>query len=208
MKIIDFNTWIRKEHFEWFKNFDEPFWGIVSEVDCTIAYSKCKKEGIPFHYYYLYKSLMAVNLIDDIKLRIDEDKIICYDKIHAATTMINKDGIYAMSFVEFSDNLDVFLTAAKKEEARVKEIQGLGVSPDTMRKDVIHYSTVPWFKFTGLTHARNYKFTDSVPKITFGKYEEINNKKIMNLALNGHHGLVDGFHAGKYLSLFQELLNS
>ena len=36
-KIIDYNNWIRKEHYEWFKNFDEPFFGVVSEVDCSIA---------------------------------------------------------------------------------------------------------------------------------------------------------------------------
>ena len=77
-----------------------------------------------------------------------------------------------------------------------------------MRKDVIHYSSVPWFKFTGLTHARNFKYKDSVPKITFGKFDQIGNKKILNIAINGHHGLMDGYHVGKYLKTLQELLNS
>ena len=93
-------------------------------------------------------------------------------------------------------------------EQRLQKINGLGVNNDTMRKDVIHYSSVPWFKITGLTHARNYKFKDSVPKITFGKFEEINGRKIMKISINGHHGLIDGYHAGKYLETFQELLNS
>ena len=30
-EIIEINTWNRKEHFEFFSHFDEPFFGVVSE---------------------------------------------------------------------------------------------------------------------------------------------------------------------------------
>ena len=208
MKYIDIKNWIRKEHYEWFKDFDEPFWGIVSEVDCTIAYKKSKETQIPFYHNYLHKSLKTINLIEDFRLKIIYEKIVCYDNIHAAATLLNSDGIYAMSFIEYYDDLKDFSKAALIEEERVRKLKGLGVTRDTIRQDVIHYSSVPWFKITGLTHARKFKSQDSVPKITFGKFEEINNKKIMNIAINGHHGLTDGSHVGKYLNLFQNLLNS
>jgi chloramphenicol O-acetyltransferase type A len=207
-KIIDFDTWIRKEHFEWFKNFDEPFWGIVSEVDCTQAYVNAKEQQVSFYHYYLHKSLMAINLLEEFKLRIEDEQIVCYDKINASATLNNRDGLYAMSFIEYNEDLQTFCDNARDEENRVSKIKGLGVNSDTYRVDAIHYSSVPWFKITGLTHARNFKFKDSVPKITFGKFEEINNRKIMNISINGHHGLIDGSHAGKYLKLFQDLLNS
>lgn len=207
-KIIDINSWKRKEHFEWFKNFDEPFWGIVSEVDCTKAYDKSKKSDIPFFYFYLHKSLKAINLLEDFRLRIEDDKVVCYDKIHASATLNNTEGLYAMSFIAYHEDLHTFCSIAAKEEKRVRQLKGLGVDSNTARKDTIHYSSVPWYKITGLTHARNYKYKDSVPKITFGKYEIVHGKKIMNIAINGHHGLIDGSHAGKYLELFQELLNN
>jgi len=207
-RIIEIDTWIRKEHFNWFKNFDEPFWGIVSEVDCSIAFENSKKENIPFYHNYLHKSLMAINLLEEFRCRIENESIVCYDKINASATLNNKDGLYAMSFLEYYESLQEFSKIAKEEEARVSKISGLGVNSDTYRTDVIHYSSVPWFKLTGLTHARNFKFNDSVPKITFGKFEQIGKKKIMNISINGHHGLIDGSHAGKYLKLFQELLNS
>lgn len=207
-KIIDIENWNRKEHFEWFKNFDEPFFGIVSEIDCSIAYLKSKKENIPFYHNYLHKSLKAVNLLENFRLRIEDNKVVCYDKINASATLNNADNLYAMSFIEYSDNLLDFSKRMKLEEEHVKKIKGLGVSENTMRKDVIHYSSVPWFKITGLSHARNYKFEDSVPKITFGKFEIIDNKKIMNISINGHHGLLDGYHVGIYLKTFQDLLNS
>lgn len=207
-KIIKIENWIRKEHYEWFNNFDEPFWGIVSEINCTKAYQESKNKNIPFYHNYLHKSLKAINLIEDFKLRIENDKVVCFDKINASATLNNKDGLYSMSFIEYNKNLEEFSQAMKEEELRVSKISGLGVTSNTKRLDVIHYSSAPWFKITGLTHARNYKFKDSVPKITFGKFEEVNGEKTMNIAINGHHGLVDGSHAGNFLSLFQDLLNS
>lgn len=207
-KIIDLSNWHRKEHYEWFQDFDEPFWGIVSEVDCTKAYTKAKDINIPFYQYYLFQSLKAINSIEEFRFRIEDKRIVCYDKINASATLNNKDNLYAMSFIEYHNKLEDFSKAFSKEVERVKNISGLGVNKNTIRKDVVHYSSVPWFKITGLSHARNYKFKDSVPKITFGRFEIMQRKKIMNIAINGHHGLVDGYHAGQFLQLFQELLNS
>ncbi len=207
-KIIDINIWERKEHFEWFQNFDEPFWGIVTEIDCTDAYLISKRLDIPFFHFYLHRSLKAENQVEDFKLRIENGQVVCYDRIHASATLNNANGLYAMSFIEYHKDVFLFSKALHSEEERVKKLKGLGVNSNTARLDTIHYSSVPWFKITGLTHARNYKYRDSVPKITFGKFEEINQKKIMNISINGHHGLMDGSHAGKYLKIFQELLNS
>ena len=207
-KVINLKNWNRKEHFEWFNEFDEPFFGIVSEVDCSIAYTKSKNENIPFFHSYLHKSLMAVNLLEEFRLRIEENEIVCYDKIHATTTLSREDNTYSMSFIEFHENLIDFSNAIKLEEEKVRNSKGIGANRNTMRKDVIHYSSAPWFKITGLSHARNFKFKDSVPKITFGKFEQVSSKKIMNIAINAHHGLMDGYHVGKYLNIFQELLNS
>lgn len=207
-KVIDFENWNRKEHFEWFNTFDEPFFGIVSEVDCSIAYEKSKKENISFFHNYLHKSLVAVNLIKEFRYRIEDNNIVCFDKIHASATLNNMDNLYSMSFIEYHKNLIEFSKTVKIEAERVKNLKGLCVTSDTMRIDTIHYSSVPWFKFTGLTHARNFKYKDSVPKITFGKFDKIGSKKIMNIAINGHHGLIDGYHVGEYLKTFQELLNS
>jgi len=205
---INLENWERKEHFEWFKDFNEPFWGIVSEIDCTEAYEQAKELTIPFYHVYLHKSLKAINHTDGFRLRIENDKVYSYDTIHASVTLNNKDKLYSMSFIQYNEDLQQFSENAKEEEERIRKISGLGVNANTMRNDVIHYSSVPWFKFSGLTHARNYKFNDSVPKITFGKFEEIEEKKIMSIALNGHHGLIDGYHAGQYLKLLQQLMHA
>lgn len=207
MKILDIDSWKRKEHFEFFSKFDEPFFGIVSEIDCTIAYNIAKENGESFFTSYLHKSLLAINGIEEFKYRIDGDNVIIYDKIHASPAIIRDDDTFGYSFITFNPDFELFSKSVQKEIENVKNSVGLRLNKDAMRKDTIHYSSIPWSKFTGLTHARNYKIVDSVPKITFGKTFLKEATWIMPIAIYVHHGLVDGLHISKFLELFQKLMN-
>ena len=207
MKIIDINTWKRKEHFEFFSKFDEPFFGIVSEIDCTIASQKAKEKGVSFFASYLYKSLKAVNAIEEFRCRILDDKIVIYDSIHASATLAREDETFAFSFVQFSEDFNQFEKALKLEIKEVQNSSGLRLNEGAIRHDVVHFSSVPWVKFTGLSHARSFTLPDSSPKITFGKIFTKDKRKMMPVSINAHHGLVDGLHVAKFLELFQNLMN-
>ena len=63
-------------------------------------------------------------------------------------------------------------------------------------------------QFPGLSNARKLNLEDSAPKISFGKfYNHWNGETRMPVSIHAHHGFVDGYHAGKYFELFQELLD-
>lgn len=207
MKILDKSTWKRKEHFDFFNQFDEPFFGLVTEVDCTKAYQISKSKGQSFFAYYLHKSLLAVNLVDELRYRIVNNDVIIFDEIHASSTIGRKDGTFAFTFVPYSFDFANFNESLKEEINQVQNSNGLRVNDDDSRIDVIHYSSIPWHTFSGLTHARNYKRKDSAPKITFGKMFQKGDQKMMNVAIYVHHGLADGFHIAKYLNYFQIFMN-
>jgi len=78
---IDLSTWKRREHFEVFKNFDEPLFGITVKVECSAAYKKAKELGYSFSNYYLYLSLKVANEIEEFRYRIEDDKVYCYDSV-------------------------------------------------------------------------------------------------------------------------------
>ena len=67
---IDISTWNRKEHFEFFCTFEEPFFGITTSIDMTIAYEKAKAMKIPFFVYYLHKTIAAINQVENFRYRI------------------------------------------------------------------------------------------------------------------------------------------
>ncbi len=207
MKILDLNQWNRKDHFEFFSKYDNPFFGIVTEIDCTLAYDYTKKNGISFFAYYLYKSITAINKIDELKLRVVNKKVVMFDEIHASSTIGRDDGTFGFSFIKYSSDSMNFYNDLKEEIRRVQRTRGLNINENDIRADVVHYSTLPWNKFTGLSHARNFNSDDTVPKITFGKIFTVQDKKMMPIAIDAHHGLADGFHIAKYLEEFQRLMN-
>ena len=131
-----------------------------------------------------------------------------FDKIDASPTLGREDGTFAFSYVKYNTDFNVFYKSLLIEINEVNNSIGLCIAPnDTEILDVIHYSSIPWIKFKGLSHARNFKYVDSCPKITFGKTHRNDNKLLMPVSVNAHHGLVDGKHIGNYFELFQELLN-
>jgi chloramphenicol O-acetyltransferase type A len=206
-KLLDISNWNRREHFEFFSKFDEPFFGIVAEIDCTNAYSFCKEHQIPFFLYYHYKSVIAVNQTEEFRYRIKDNGIIVYDTIHVTTTISRDDNTFAFSFIPYTLSFEEFLKMAQSEIGIVRSTEGLRMNENTGRLDVIHYSTIPWISFTGVSHARNFKFADSIPKITFGRFSRENMKKNMPVSINVHHGLMDAYHVGQYLQLFEHLIN-
>jgi chloramphenicol O-acetyltransferase len=47
-KILELEKWSRKDHFFFFSQFEEPFFGITAQVDCSNAYHFCKERNYSF----------------------------------------------------------------------------------------------------------------------------------------------------------------
>lgn len=203
---LDIEKWVRKSQFEFFKNFEEPFFGVTVNIDCTEAYKICKSNGYSFFLYYLHKSLQAANQIEEFKYRLKGEKVMVYGDVHASATINRPDGTYGFSYIDYRENFDEFIVVAKKEIDRIRSSTGL--VPAISGENVIHYSSLPWLKFTGLSHARSFSFKDSCPKISFGKMDDVKGRKEMPVSIHAHHALMDGIHVGQYVDLFQELLNN
>jgi len=202
---IDLSTWKRREHFEVFKNFDEPLFGITVKVECSKAYIKAKISGYPFSLYYLYLSLKAVNEIEEFRYRIEGDKVFCYDRVDAGPTIFREDETYGCGYMIYFDNIVEFMKQAKTEVERVKAERGLKFP--VSGENIIHYSTIPWADFTSINHARRLDIARSVPKITFGKITREGDRMWMPVDIHANHAVMDGFHVGKFIERFQELLN-
>ena len=202
---LDISNWNRKEHFEFFSKFEEPFFGLTVDLDFTNAYDKCKKEDISFFLYYLYLSSRTVNAIENFKYRILGEKVFIYDKINASATISRSDKTFGFSHILHDDDLSKFLANAQKEADRIRS--GHGLMLEEIREDEVHYSAIPWVKFTSISHSRSFSNKDSCPKISYGKLTTINSRKIMPVSIHVHHALMDGYHIGLFVEKFQELLN-
>lgn len=206
-KIINQSTWNRREHYDFFSQFDEPFHGLVANVDCTWAQHNCKQKNISFFLFYLHQVLKAINATDAMRYRIEDGQVVDYACIHASATIERSDHTFAFCSIEFEEAFTDFSLAAKKVMKSVSESSGLGFNTSMERNDVIHFSAIPWISFTGLTHARHFQQKDSVPKISVGKYFKHGDKLMLPVATNVHHGLADAYHVHQFLQTLESLLN-
>jgi chloramphenicol O-acetyltransferase type A len=202
---LDITTWNRKEHFEFFCKFEEPFFGTTIQFDCTKAYAKSKELGVSFFTYYLHKTLVAVNKTENFRYRIHDGKVFIYDKINISSTILRDDKTFGFSEIEYNENLNAFIENYNTEATRVKNTTGLFTRE--YNENIVHFSALPWINFTSISHSRSFTFPDSCPKFSFGKMTTENDKKFMSMSVHVHHGLVDGYHLGLFFEEFERLMN-
>lgn len=203
---LNLETWNRKEHFLFFKQMEEPFFGVTITVDCTKAYEKAKEMGVSFFTYYLHKTLVAVNSIEPFRYRIIDNEVYIFDRIDVSSTLLREDKTFGFSQIEYSKDLNQFAENTKKEIERIQSTTGLFTREYS--ENLIHFSALPWINFTSFSHARSFTWPDSCPKISFGKMIDENGKKTMSMSIHVHHGLMDGFHVGEFVELFQNIMDS
>lgn len=204
---LDINNWKRREHFEYFRGLDDPYWSITTELECTSTYKQAKEQNRSFFLSYLHKAMQAIHQVEELKMRIVENQVVCYDQIHASATVLRKDETFGCCFIEFDESFAVFAEKAAEEIKKTMTNSGMCLEQD-YRLNQVHVSSIPWHHFTGLTYAKSLKPQDSVPKITFGRIVKIADRITFPLAIQVHHGLVDGLHVARFLDLFQTLLKA
>lgn len=204
-RLIDIETWSRRDHFLFFSKFKEPFFGVTVKVDCTKAYLKAKEKQVSFFLYYLYRALKVCNEIENFRYRIIEDQVFDYAVINASPTIDRPDGTFGFAYMDYFEDEKQFYEKALQEIENVRNTKALITS--LSEENVIQFSTIPWLDFTSISHARSFSHPDSCPKISFGKMIENSGKRDMSVSIHAHHGLMDGYHVGLFVEKFQLLLN-
>lgn len=203
---IDLSSWNRKEHFAFFNTFEEPYFGMTTQLNCENAYYKAKSLGVPFSTYYLHKTLVAVNENKPFRLRIEDNEVYEFSEIHGSPTVLRADKTFGFSQIDFDPDLNIFAQHAALETARVEQTTGLFTRD--FSPNVIHFSAIPWISFTSISHARSFTLPDSCPKVSFGKMTiDATAKRSIPFSIHVHHALVDGHDVGIFVNRLQDLLN-
>lgn len=202
---IDLASWKRKEHYGFFRNFDEPFFGVTFNVPVGKGYDFCKENGHSFFIYYLYATLKAVNDVEALRYRIIEDKPVVFERVSISPTIKRDDDTFGFSYMEYRDTFKEFEALAQKEVERVQS--GSDLDPSGDNTGTVHFSALPWLRFTSLSHARHYRVTDSVPKISVGKLFCEGEAMMMPVSVHVNHALADGMHVGEFAERFEVYMN-
>lgn len=199
---LDISTWKRKSQYYFFKNYQNPFFNIVANVDVDNLYQYCKKNKLSFFLGCLFISLKTANDIFEFRLRFKEDKVVIYDKIHAGSTILTDNENFLFCHFNFNEDIKAFCREGVLNIQRQKESNILDVNAN--KQALIYHTSIPWISFTGVSNTQEFGKSEGIPKIVFGKFFEENGRKKMPLSVEVHHALMDGFHIGKYFQNFQK----
>lgn len=198
MKEINLETWNRKEHFKFFSQIVFPFYSISSTIDVTKFYAYVKERNISFYYGMIFLCAKVMNQIDAFRYRIREGKVYLIDEMIPSFTDLKAGSeLFQITNVMLTDTMSTYSQACKKAVSSQKTY--FPSPEDEMRDDFIYFSSVPWISFTSVTHEMDINKDDSIPRITFGKYEKTNIKISMPISLQCNHRLVDGLHVGQFI---------
>jgi len=206
MKILDIENWNRKEHFDFFNQFDDPYFSVTIDFDVTNIYKYAKANKLSFFVLYLYACMKALNSVENFKYRIKDNKIVIHDVIHASATILRKNNTFGFSFVYYDDNFKQFNKNFESEKKRVLSTKEL--FPIQKTDDCVYCSAMNWFNFSAHKEPVFGLNKESVPKLAFGKFIEINKRLKMPVAIAVNHALVDGYHVGQFVDSYQKELNN
>ena len=191
-RVIDKETWPRRELFEFYQSFANPCFNISVSLEASALHARAKERGESFFMLSLYAILRAANVVPQMRQRILPDGTILEFTSIAVMTPIMTDREmfnsiwceYAPTFAEFAK--EAAPKAEKARQAPITLIPGRG-------DDFICASCLPWLHFTSVTQAE-HSFGQTVPILSWGKLE--NGRVPISCKFN--HAFVDGLHASRF----------
>lgn len=208
MKTIDLNSWNRKSHFEFFKQFDNQHFTVSINEDVRNIYQFAKSNKISFFLITLYAILKASNQIKEFKQRVEGDKIVEYDSLACSSPIMTKENLYKSVILDYFPTFEEFSSVAKPIIDSAKNSTPSEKGVETSKNDLIIASCNPWFSFTSINAACLSFKSCSIPVITWGKAFEENNKFQVPISMQLNHLFVDGIHIGQYVNLLQKYFNA
>ena len=203
--IVDIRDWPRRDHYHYFGELDDPYFGITAKADFTSCYLQAKEDGESFFLYSLHKILRAANAVTEFRYRVEDSGIVLYDLIGASPTIGREDGSFGFGVFEYHEDRTMFVNEAKKEISRVKNASGLCLDVQEDRRDLIYYSSLPWIDFSDLKHPGSLSGDRSVPRITTGRLVPSEGRLLMSVSVHLNHGLADGRHVAQFFRLLEML---
>lgn len=208
MRYLDKENWKRKKHFEFFKEFEIPFFNMCTNLDITNTFRYSKNNKLSLYRVVLYAVMHCCNALEEFRYRIrEDDAIVIHGKVHPGVAMISDGDVYTNFIIPYKHNFSDFINEYNKasEEAKGNIIVG---EDQEGKDDLIFISSIPWTSFTSITNPMRTGYRDSIPRIIFGKQFKQNGKIMMPFSVQVNHCLMDGIHVSKYYFKLSEILSN
>ncbi|MDO4562422.1 MAG: CatA-like O-acetyltransferase [Clostridia bacterium] len=207
MRTVPIEKWERREEYEHFIAFPNPFFDVTVRLNVTNLLRRTKAKEIPFYGALIYATMKTVNSMDEFLCRVHGGDIVYYDEARPFFVDMDKE-THKIKFVTYPmcDDMAEF---AKGASAAGKASHGLyGSTGDSCCECKVFISCSPQIAFTAFTAACHGNAEDFTPNITWGKYYEADDgEMLIPCAAKLNHCAQDAHHASMFFTLLQKIID-
>lgn len=196
----------RQNHLNFFASYDLPVVNITMQCQCRDFAAVAKAKKVPTFAVMLHAIARTSLALEPFRHRILNGRLRHVERLRVSYPVEGVNGNLNYSTFEFDDDFSQFLKLYLSDREEARQAQHLRLSPMEDR-DYLFVTCLPWLRFTSIQHPIS-RFADcSIPNIAVGRFEKAGDTLTFPLAVQAHHGLVDGLHIQKFVLKLEEKLN-
>lgn len=201
--FIDIKNWNRREHYHHY----------IDNVPCSYSFTvdleieKLRKERL--YPAMLWLLCATVNEFKEFRCALsDNGELGYFETMNPTYTIFNAGSkTFSSIWTEFNPDYNEFLAAYSKDVETYKESEGMMPKPDCP-ENVFNVSMIPWLQFSAFNLNIWKGGTYLLPIFTMGKKYIENGVLKLPLAVQVHHAVCDGYHAGCFVDSIQNKINN
>ena len=118
---LDVTKWARRDLFQFFLHFDNPYFNICTSVDVTRLLELLRgRPDVSVTLAYHYFALRVANEIEPFRYRLREGKVLIHDVINGGTTVLLPNESFSFAYFDYQEDFEEFITKAQQA---VNEVQ-------------------------------------------------------------------------------------
>ena len=207
MRPIDLDTWDRREHFRFFQERRNPCLAITVRVDAGRLLDHRRGLDRPGRLSdrLAYCAARAANHVPEFRQRLVDLRPVEFEQVDAGFTYVPRGRtLHANCVAAYDPDFAVF-------SARVQAARELADAAPTLTpagaegQGLIYVTVAPWLAFTAFSNPWGDPWTDSVPRVAFGRIDP--DSRRLPVAIEALHSFIDGRHMAAFVDGLSALLD-
>lgn len=202
---VAWEDWSRKAVFDFFSSMSHPFYSVTFTVDVTNLYRFTKEQGVSFYYALIYLCTQAINRVDAFQYVLNDGALYRLNGRSPSFTDLKKGSEqFHIVTMPCTGDIEAFCRAAREKSDAQTEFICTSAESDAL----LYFSCLPWLELTALTNERDFDRDDAIPRIAWGRYTEVGDRKKLNMSVEVNHRFIDGLHIGRFSETLAGLITA
>ena len=160
-----------REVYDFFAGMSHPFYALTFPVDVTPLRAWCRERGLSFYMAMVYGVTKAMERVDAFLYKDRGGQIVRVDRLVPSFTDLHPDS-GQFHIVTLERGRTWRPSAGRPRPARPPRRLSSPPRAPGAPDELVYFSCLPWFPLTAVTNERDTDPADSIPRVTWGRWEE------------------------------------